>query len=167
MTAGNWPTLPAPCSHECNIGATCRPKAYKFQWRIEFSKSLHPGSIPGEASIHFLSSSFSAGLRDAALSRCSLLPFRRSLRTTKDLRQRLTSGRSRESTSNPSGSIQNPSTGRKPRTPPRMRPTPSAIRKDGCRGRPNTFDPIRISPRPALNVKNFFRVIVTRAVRGG
>jgi hypothetical protein len=29
------------------------------------------------------------------------------------------------------------------------------------------LDPIRISPRPALNVKNFFRVIVTRAVRGG
>jgi hypothetical protein len=46
--------LPTPCFPERNIDATYRQKTLQFQKRVEFCKSLHPGSIPGEASNIFL-----------------------------------------------------------------------------------------------------------------
>lgn len=59
---------------------------------------------------------------------------RRSHHTKKRLRQRRTRGRSCESTSNPSGIIQNPSTGRKPRMPQNTSPAPMQILSSRDRG---------------------------------
>ncbi len=60
---------------------------------------------------------------------------RRSNRTTRDRRQRLTSGRSCESTSSPNGLIQKPSTGRNPRIPPKTSVTPKTMRAGARRGK--------------------------------
>lgn len=54
----------------------------------------------------------------------------RPTRTSRRRRQRRTWGRSTESTSNPSGSIQKPSTGRKPSTPPTTNAPPAPSRSD-------------------------------------
>jgi hypothetical protein len=68
-----------------------------------------------------------------------------------DLRHRLTDGKSWDSTTSPKGIIQKPKIGRKPRTPPQIRPVPMAIRAFALRGSLSVLEPNRISPRPASN----------------
>ena len=57
---------------------------------------------------------------------------------------RRTAGKSAASTMNPSGTIQNPRTGRNPTSPPRISKTPIMIRRALLRGRSNEYLPNRI-----------------------
>ncbi len=149
-----------------------RQRRAEASWRSGYAedcKSLHPGSIPGEASIFPFLTAVECRLLDppeiqgsdrlfspsgrlfSPFRPRSGLPFRRSIRTTRDLRHRLTDGRSWDSTRSPTGTIQKPRTGRKPRMPPQTRLVPTAIRAVALRGSFSVFEPNRISPRPASN----------------
>ena len=95
-------------------------------WRSGYAaacKAVYTGSIPVQAS--------TSAPGDP---QPRLLSGRRTHQTAKRRRPRRTQGMSTDKTTSPSGSIQKPTTGRKPSTPPSSRPTPRAIRKPRLRG---------------------------------
>ncbi len=158
---------PAPC-----IGMILRlfasrpvPDRHEASWRSGYAedcKSLHPGSIPGEASkINHISSSVDLG----GARRFDRAGLRRSSLTTSERRQRRTIGRSCDRIKKPSGTIQKPRIGKNPSKPPIIRPEPNVTRTGARAGRQIILCPTRISPRAALKLKAFFFAIQTRTCR--